>query len=501
MKNVFFVLLFFCLLSDVSAQSIQLVNGHYESVVLKTNNTLASQDSVLTDALSRFRNTQATLGSKATVFQNTTLAASTAVAPETFSSLFSESNSKGAALNSCTNCSSTLYVNEVGTAFTNESTDQDALKQFAIQYLEEHQLSSSNAMTLSGQNNSELTLVNGDKINCIFNAASLKTGELATERGIVSPIKNVYNYADLSSFNGTGLESINLEEQHDVNSVTYFGRDYTQWAKLTSGSANEMTSLTLFTNSNKSSGNNNGGFVIDQGSGNNFKLYTDSTGGHIGWSNSEGTIISLNAGRLYTNAEIIDSSSFITYKNLIVNSANSNTISIPRDVQGYFGTKSNTMSGILIENQSTGSNAFSAAVFKQQDVTNVIGTYSSSSSSSFIPAGTFVMESQNRSGILINTSFDESGYSGSIRFGLGSNEIARFDISNTFLIGTTAPIQSSIFTVESKNKGVVLPKMHAWQREAITNPTEALIVYDLDLHKYCFFNGDQWEVFLSQIIN
>jgi len=132
---------------------------------------------------------------------------------------------------------------------------------------------------------------------------------------------------------------------------------------------------------------------------------------------------------------------------------------------------------------------------------NMIGTYSANSSSTFIPAGTFLMESQNRNGILINTSFDESGYSGSIRFGLGSNEIARFDISNTFLIGTTTPIQSSIFTIESKNKGVVLPKMHSWQRESIPNPAEDLIVYDLDLHKYCFFNGDKWEVFVSQVIN
>jgi len=52
-------------------------------------------------------------------------------------------------------------------------------------------------------------------------------------------------------------------------------------------------------------------------------------------------------------------------------------------------------------------------------------------------------------------------------------------------IGTTNPDPSAALEVESKEKGVLVPRMTTAERNAIVAPAEGLLVYDID--EDCFF--------------
>ncbi len=60
-------------------------------------------------------------------------------------------------------------------------------------------------------------------------------------------------------------------------------------------------------------------------------------------------------------------------------------------------------------------------------------------------------------------------------------------------INTTTPDPSSILDVTSTEAGMLIPRMTTSQRQAITDPAEGLIVYDLDAAALFIFSDGSWE--------
>lgn len=64
-------------------------------------------------------------------------------------------------------------------------------------------------------------------------------------------------------------------------------------------------------------------------------------------------------------------------------------------------------------------------------------------------------------------------------------------------IGNTNPDSSSILDITSTTQGMLAPRMTTLQRNAITNPAEGLLVFDIDLNTFYFYNGTIWTTFAS----
>jgi hypothetical protein len=103
--------------------------------------------------------------------------------------------------------------------------------------------------------------------------------------------------------------------------------------------------------------------------------------------------------------------------------------------------------------------------------------------------------------------------SGNIVIGSGANQSITTSMNNTLwldvgnnaipilygnlttkqlALGTVTPATTAILDITSTTKGVALPRMSTTQKLAISSPAEGLIVYDLTLHIYQFFNGTIW---------
>ena len=65
--------------------------------------------------------------------------------------------------------------------------------------------------------------------------------------------------------------------------------------------------------------------------------------------------------------------------------------------------------------------------------------------------------------------------------------------STTFLINTTSQIASSILTIDSTTKGILIPRMTTTQINAITSPATGLEVYNTTLQQPCFYDGTGWK--------
>ena len=66
-------------------------------------------------------------------------------------------------------------------------------------------------------------------------------------------------------------------------------------------------------------------------------------------------------------------------------------------------------------------------------------------------------------------------------------------------IGTTSPNSSSMLDIESNEKGVLIPRMTAMERLAITTPAEGLMVYQSDdVIGFYFFDGTSWDRILKE---
>lgn len=65
-------------------------------------------------------------------------------------------------------------------------------------------------------------------------------------------------------------------------------------------------------------------------------------------------------------------------------------------------------------------------------------------------------------------------------------------------LGTATPHASSAFDIASSNKGVLIPRMSATQRLAISNPVEGLLVFQTGSNSnFYYFDGVQWRIFDS----
>jgi hypothetical protein len=64
-------------------------------------------------------------------------------------------------------------------------------------------------------------------------------------------------------------------------------------------------------------------------------------------------------------------------------------------------------------------------------------------------------------------------------------------------IGTAAPVSSAALEIVSTTRGFLPPKMTTAQRNAITNLTSGLMVYNTTTNKLNFYNGSAWEAVTS----
>jgi hypothetical protein len=59
-------------------------------------------------------------------------------------------------------------------------------------------------------------------------------------------------------------------------------------------------------------------------------------------------------------------------------------------------------------------------------------------------------------------------------------------------IGTVTPDNSAILDISSADKGVLIPRMTATQRDAIASPATGLMVYVTDDNNYYYYDGSTW---------
>ena len=62
--------------------------------------------------------------------------------------------------------------------------------------------------------------------------------------------------------------------------------------------------------------------------------------------------------------------------------------------------------------------------------------------------------------------------------------------------GATADA-SAMLDVSSSVKGMLVPRMTTAQKIAITTPATGLLVFDLDLNNFCYYNGANWNTLSS----
>ncbi len=64
-------------------------------------------------------------------------------------------------------------------------------------------------------------------------------------------------------------------------------------------------------------------------------------------------------------------------------------------------------------------------------------------------------------------------------------------------IGTASPDPSAVLDVSSNFQGFLAPRLTTVQRNAIVNPADGLLVYDLSFAEFWFFDGTQWQPIAS----
>ena len=75
---------------------------------------------------------------------------------------------------------------------------------------------------------------------------------------------------------------------------------------------------------------------------------------------------------------------------------------------------------------------------------------------------------------------------------INSNNL--YNDGSNVMIGTTTAEPSSAFTVASTSQGVLLPKMTLSQRDAISNPTSGLLIFQTDnTPGFYYFDGTSWK--------
>lgn len=82
---------------------------------------------------------------------------------------------------------------------------------------------------------------------------------------------------------------------------------------------------------------------------------------------------------------------------------------------------------------------------------------------------------------------------GTAQVQLNADIAAASYVVGPFGVGTNGPNSKAILTVSSTTLGFLPPRMTTTQRDAITSPTEGLVVYNSTTHTLDFYNGTAWK--------
>lgn len=73
---------------------------------------------------------------------------------------------------------------------------------------------------------------------------------------------------------------------------------------------------------------------------------------------------------------------------------------------------------------------------------------------------------------------------------LSGNDV--YNTSGEVGIGTSSPSASALLDVTSTNKGILIPRMTASQKNAISSPTTGLLIFQTDAPAGFYYNGSSW---------
>ena len=66
-------------------------------------------------------------------------------------------------------------------------------------------------------------------------------------------------------------------------------------------------------------------------------------------------------------------------------------------------------------------------------------------------------------------------------------------VGEQLAIGLNArAVASAAVDIQSTTRGMLIPRMTATQRDAISNPVEGLLIYNTTDHRFDFYNGSVW---------
>src|SRR6266404_8349655 len=71
--------------------------------------------------------------------------------------------------------------------------------------------------------------------------------------------------------------------------------------------------------------------------------------------------------------------------------------------------------------------------------------------------------------------------------------ISYLSFSQNVGIGTTTPAASAALDITSSNKGMLIPRMNATQRNAIVSPAKGLMVFDNKYNSCWYYTGADWK--------
>lgn len=144
---------------------------------------------------------------------------------------------------------------------------------------------------------------------------------------------------------------------------------------------------------------------------------------------------------------------------------------------GYFQVV-NSSSAVyqpIISGQSTGA-ATSSLVF--------IGVQTSTASPTATVLRVVARASDNSSPVANNVN--------AISFENGTTVAMAISSTNSLMVGTTTNVASSILTLSSTTRGILLPRMTTTQRNAISSPATGLMVYDTTTNSLDVYSGSAW---------
>ena len=70
--------------------------------------------------------------------------------------------------------------------------------------------------------------------------------------------------------------------------------------------------------------------------------------------------------------------------------------------------------------------------------------------------------------------------------------VVTVEAQDNMSIGTVSPDPSAILHLEANDKGLLVPRLTSTQRIAITSPATGLLVFDITLNQFWYFNGIIW---------